>query len=143
MNCSFCFTGEQGFKRNLTAAEMVGQYLGAWRWLEENPRILNLVFMGQGEPLHNFKAVKKACEIFLDQHGLSIGLQKITLSTAGYSPGLRQWLDHPIGVNLALSLHTARTLQNEVSWSLWIQNTLHHPYFKRRWRCCRLQAIEF
>ena len=110
MNCSFCFTGEQGLKRNLTAAEMVGQFLSAWGWLKENqegtPRILNLVFMGQGEPLHNFEAVKTACEIFLDQHGLSIGIQKITVSTAGYSPGLVKWAADPLKVNLALSLHS-------------------------------------
>lgn len=62
--------------------------------------------MGQGEPLHNFDAVKKACEIFLSQHGLSIGVQKITVSTAGYIPGLKRWSEEGPGVNLALSLHS-------------------------------------
>jgi 23S rRNA (adenine2503-C2)-methyltransferase len=110
MNCSFCFTGEQGLKRNLTTAEIVGQFLQAWRWLAANrpgeERILNIVFMGQGEPLHNFDAVKKACEIFLSQHGTSIGVQKITISTAGYIPGLNRWRQEVPGVNLALSLHS-------------------------------------
>ncbi|AMK78434.1 MULTISPECIES: 23S rRNA (adenine(2503)-C(2))-methyltransferase RlmN [Methylomonas] len=110
MNCSFCFTGEQGFKRNLTTSEIVGQFLQAWRWLASNrpgeERILNIVFMGQGEPLHNFDAVKKACEIFLSQHGTSVGVQKITISTAGYIPGLKRWSQEIPGVNLALSLHS-------------------------------------
>jgi 23S rRNA m2A2503 methyltransferase len=110
MNCSFCFTGQQGLKRNLTTSEIVGQFLQAWRWLATNrpgeERILNIVFMGQGEPLHNFDAVKKACEIFLSQHGTSIGTQKITISTAGYIPGLKRWSREIPGVNLALSLHS-------------------------------------
>ncbi|MBD9355868.1 dual-specificity RNA methyltransferase RlmN [Methylomonas albis] len=110
MNCSFCFTGEQGLKRNLTTSEIVGQFLQAWRWLASNrpgeERILNIVFMGQGEPLHNFDAVKKACEIFLSQHGTSIGVQKIAISTAGYIPGLKRWSQEIPGVNLALSLHS-------------------------------------
>ncbi len=113
MNCSFCFTGEQGLKRNLTTSEIVGQFLQAWRWLASNrpgeERILNIVFMGQGEPLHNFDAVKKACEIFLSQHGTSIGVQKITISTAGYIPGLKRWSQEIPGVNLALSLHSPYT----------------------------------
>ena len=110
MNCSFCFTGLQGLKRNLTTNEIVGQFLMAWRWLAANrpgeERILNIVFMGQGEPLHNFDAVKKACDIFLSQHGTSIGVQKITISTAGYIPGLKRWSQEIPGVNLALSLHS-------------------------------------
>jgi 23S rRNA (adenine2503-C2)-methyltransferase len=110
MNCSFCFTGKQGLKRNLTTSEIVGQFIQAWRWLAKNrpneERILNIVFMGQGEPLHNFDAVKKACEIFLSQHGTSIGVQKITISTAGYIPGLKRWSEEIPGVNLALSLHS-------------------------------------
>jgi 23S rRNA (adenine2503-C2)-methyltransferase len=110
MNCSFCFTGKQGLKRNLTTSEIVGQFLQAWLWLAQNrsgeERILNIVFMGQGEPLHNFDAVKKACEIFLSQHGTSIGFQKITISTAGYIPGLKRWSQEIPGVNLALSLHS-------------------------------------
>jgi 23S rRNA (adenine2503-C2)-methyltransferase len=62
--------------------------------------------MGQGEPLHNFDAVKKACEIFLSQYGTSIGVQKITISTAGYIPGLKRWSEEIPRVNLALSLHS-------------------------------------
>lgn len=110
MNCSFCYTGTQGFKRNLKVNEITGQFLQAWRWLAKHrpgeERILNIVFMGQGEPMHNFDAVKKACEIFISQHGASIGTQKITISTAGFIPGLKRWKKEIPGVNLALSLHS-------------------------------------
>jgi 23S rRNA (adenine2503-C2)-methyltransferase len=111
MNCSFCFTGTQGLKRHLKTSEIVGQFIVAWNWLALNrpndEAIKNIVFMGQGEPLHNFDAVKKSCQIFIDQHGTSIGLQKITVSTAGYLPGLIRWNNEMPGVNLALSLHSA------------------------------------
>jgi 23S rRNA (adenine2503-C2)-methyltransferase len=110
MKCSFCFTGTQGLKRNLSTEEIVGQFILAWNWLKEHRpadhQLKNVVYMGQGEPLHNFDAVKKASEIFLDQHGMSLGVQKITVSTAGYLPGLKRWNDEMPGVNLALSLHS-------------------------------------
>lgn len=113
MKCSFCFTGTQGLKRHLETSEIVGQFIAAWQWLEENRpdevRILNIVFMGQGEPLHNFDSVKDACEIFLSKHGSSIGNQKITISTSGYIPGLKRWNEEIPGVNLALSLHSPNT----------------------------------
>lgn len=109
MKCSFCYTGTQGLKRHLKTSEIITQFLLAWNWLKTNRpddhQIKNIVFMGQGEPLHNFDNVKKACEIFKDQHGMSIGVQKITISTAGYLPGLKRWNDEIPGVNLALSLH--------------------------------------
>ncbi len=119
MNCSFCYTGTQGLKRHLATFEIVGQFLEVWRWLEihrpQEVRILNIVFMGQGEPLHNFDAVKKACEIFLSQFGTSIGTQKITISTSGYLPGLKRWSEEIPGVNLALSLHSPfETKRNEL-----------------------------
>jgi 23S rRNA (adenine2503-C2)-methyltransferase len=110
MKCSFCFTGTQGLKRNLETGEIIGQFLKAWHWLEQNrpngDRIQNIVFMGQGEPLHNFDNVKSACEIFVSQYGTSIGFQKITISTSGFIPGLARWKDEIPGVNLALSLHS-------------------------------------
>ncbi|MBC7712272.1 MAG: 23S rRNA (adenine(2503)-C(2))-methyltransferase RlmN [Rhizobacter sp.] len=110
MKCSFCFTGTQGLKRHLETSEIIGQFILAWNWLKENrpddQQLKNIVYMGQGEPLHNFDAVKKASEIFLDQHGMSLGVQKITVSTAGYLPGLKRWNEEMPGVNLALSLHS-------------------------------------
>ena len=110
MKCSFCFTGTQGYKRNLRTDEIVGQYLEVYRWLEakrpNDGKILNIVFMGQGEPLHNFDNVKDACEIFINQAGSSVATQKITISTSGYLPGLKRWNSEMPGVNLALSLHS-------------------------------------
>lgn len=110
MKCSFCFTGTQGLTRHLRTEEIVGQFLLALEWLTRNrpdeARVLNLVFMGQGEPLHNFEALKKACQIFLSQYGLSLGRSKITVSTSGYLPGLLRWRQEMPDVNLALSLHS-------------------------------------
>ncbi len=113
MNCSFCFTGKQGFTRNLSVEEIVGQFLEAQKWLTQNrpddDRILNIVYMGQGEPMHNFDAVKTSAEIFLSQHGVSIAAHKITISTSGYLPGLARWQNEMPNVNIALSLHSPFT----------------------------------
>jgi 23S rRNA (adenine2503-C2)-methyltransferase len=110
MKCSFCFTGTQGLSRHLKTDEIIGQFLQAQEWLKEHrpgdDKILNLVFMGQGEPLHNFDAVKTACQIFLSQHGLSLAKEKITISTAGYLPGLLRWKEEMPDVNIALSFHS-------------------------------------
>jgi 23S rRNA (adenine2503-C2)-methyltransferase len=110
MKCSFCFTGTQGLKRNLGTDEIIGQFVMAQRWLTQNrpgdDKILNIVFMGQGEPLHNFDAVKKACEIFLNRNGLCLAPHKITVSTAGYLPGLERWKNEMPKVNIAVSLHS-------------------------------------
>lgn len=109
MNCSFCFTGKQGLTRNLTSYEIVGQYLTILKWIKENKHsnlaIKNVVFMGQGEPLHNFENVKEAISIFTDRLGLSLSPSNITVSTSGHLPGLNKF-DELGGVNLALSLHS-------------------------------------
>lgn len=110
MKCSFCFTGTQGLKRNLETEEIIGQFICAQNWLTSNrpgdDKILNIVFMGQGEPLHNFDSVKKATEIFLERKGLTIAPHKITISTAGYLPGLERWKAEMPKVNIAVSLHS-------------------------------------
>lgn len=110
MNCSFCYTGTQGLTRSLKTEEIIGQFLAVQTWLTLNRpndnRILNVVFMGQGEPLHNFDNVKTAVEILISQHGLSLADHKITISTSGYLPGLLRWKDEMPSVNIALSLHS-------------------------------------
>lgn len=110
MACTFCHTGKQGFQRHLKAEEIVGQMVEAKRWLTKNrpddDRVLNVVFMGQGEPLHNFDAVKAAAKIFISQHGMSLAPHKITISTSGYAPGLERWKKEMPDVNIALSLHS-------------------------------------
>ena len=109
MKCSFCFTGMQGLSRNLKDSEIVGQYLVAYKWLIDNrPEKLappNIVYMGQGEPLHNFESVKHSINIFLVPNGLHLGFRQITLSTAGYIPGIERFHELP-NINLALSLHS-------------------------------------
>lgn len=108
MNCSFCYTGTMGLSRNLTAGEIVGQYLKAREFLRErNLRALNpsLVFMGQGEPLHNVTEVRSAIEILSDPKMGGVGLRQMTLSTVGYLPALGELKTFP-RINIALSLHS-------------------------------------
>jgi 23S rRNA (adenine2503-C2)-methyltransferase len=108
MNCSFCYTGTQGLKRNLSAGEIVGQYLVAQNWLKEkNKKELspNIVFMGQGEPLHNLTEVSQAIKVFNDTKILGLGRRQMTLSTVGYLPALQKIQDFP-KINIALSLHS-------------------------------------
>ena len=108
MNCSFCYTGTQGLKRHLTAGEIVGQYLKAYQWLIQNDEKAlkpNIVFMGQGEPLHNVTEVQKAIDVFIDTKLVGLGRRQMTLSTVGYLPGMEQLKQFP-KINLALSLHS-------------------------------------
>lgn len=108
MNCSFCYTGTQGLKRNLTAGEIVGQYLVAMNWLKaKNNLALNpsIVFMGQGEPLHNLTEVSQAIKVLNDTKLIGVGHRQMTLSTVGYLPGLKNLKDFP-SINFALSLHS-------------------------------------
>lgn len=108
MACEFCFTGTQGLKRNLEPSEIVGQYLQVWRDLNKNGEhsmTPNIVFMGQGEPLHNFEGLKNAIEYLTTTPGVSLGPRQITVSTVGYLPGLMRWEELP-PVNLAISLHS-------------------------------------
>ena len=109
MKCSFCYTGTQGFSRNLKSSEIIGQYIMAKKFLQTeistDLMIPNIVFMGQGEPLHNFEEVNKALNIMLDPEGLGLGPRQITLSTVGYLPGILNFNLLP-KINLALSLHS-------------------------------------
>ena len=109
MKCSFCFTGTQGLKRNLESFEIVTQYLSAFRYIKTHyptkKSLPNIVFMGQGEPLHNFEEVKSAIKNFLCGEALNLGPRQITLSTAGHLPGLQRFSE--LGnINIALSFHS-------------------------------------
>jgi len=108
IGCTFCHTGTMGLTRNLSGGEIVGQYLSVQRFLHEKkgPRISNIVYMGQGEPLHNYENVKKSAQIFIDPKGLGISQRKVTLSTSGLVPQIEKLLDFP-PVNIAISLHAA------------------------------------
>jgi len=110
LNCSFCSTGAQGFGRNLTAGEIIGQVWQAAAVLghERNGtrRITNVVLMGMGEPLLNFEAVLPALKLLRHDLGYGMASKRVTLSTAGMVPGIER-LRESIDVALAVSLHAA------------------------------------
>ena len=108
LNCTFCATGAQGFNRNLTSAEIIGQVWQAARALghERNGerRITNVVLMGMGEPLANFYEVVPALSLLRADLGFGMAAKRVTLSTAGLVPGIDRLRD-TIDVALAVSLH--------------------------------------
>ncbi|MGD2136856.1 MAG: 23S rRNA (adenine(2503)-C(2))-methyltransferase RlmN [Gammaproteobacteria bacterium] len=108
LNCSFCSTASQGFNRNLTTGEIIAQLWLAARALGQmpaGPRLLsNVVMMGMGEPLLNYDNVIRAMRIMLDDFGYGLSRRRITLSTAGVIPAIRQ-LRQDCDVSLAVSLH--------------------------------------
>jgi 23S rRNA (adenine2503-C2)-methyltransferase len=111
VGCTFCHTATQGLKRHLKASEVVGQFLTVQKWLNEHAagnKLTNIVYMGQGEPLHNYENMKKATQIFLAERGMGLGQRRITLSTSGLVPSIEKLaIDFPT-VNIAISLHSAR-----------------------------------
>ena len=106
LNCSFCSTAQQGFNRNLTAAEIIGQLWMASRLLAEDGMlpVSNVVFMGMGEPLLNFDNVMTAVSLMQDDFAYALSKRRVTLSTAGVVPGLKR-LAEVSDISLALSLH--------------------------------------
>ena len=123
MDCSFCATAQQGFNRNLSAAEIVGQVWLAQRELaasrpdiadEGRRSITNVVFMGMGEPLANYRNVLPAMRIFLDDLGYDLSRRRVTLSTSGLVPQIYK-LAEECNVALAVSLHAPNDeLRNEL-----------------------------
>ncbi len=106
MNCRFCLTGRQGLKRNLHASEIVEQVIHVKRGMETPERLTNIVFMGMGEPLHNYDAVVKAVRNLVDADGMNFSHRKVTLSTCGLVPEMDR-LGRDVSVNLAVSLNAA------------------------------------
>jgi 23S rRNA (adenine2503-C2)-methyltransferase len=108
LNCSFCSTAQQGFNRNLSSGEIIAQVWMAARLLGQRPdaerMISNVVMMGMGEPLLNYDNVVRAMRIMLDDFGYGLSKRRITLSTAGVVPAIRQ-LREDCDVSLAVSLH--------------------------------------
>ncbi len=115
MDCPFCATGRQGFNRNLSAAEIIGQVMLARRELGgiDGPRITNVVFMGMGEPLANLRAVVKAVDVLLDDFGFGLSRRRVTVSTSGLVPQLRK-LGEESNVALAVSLHAPNDALRDV-----------------------------
>jgi 23S rRNA (adenine2503-C2)-methyltransferase len=108
LDCSFCSTAKQGFNRNLSAAEIVGQVWLANRELgatEDGPRLVtNVVLMGMGEPLANYRSVLPAMRVMLDDLGYDLSRRRVTLSTSGLVPQIYR-LAEDCNVALAVSLH--------------------------------------
>ena len=108
LDCSFCATGQQGFNRNLTAAEIIGQVWLANRELRREPDgdrvITNVVLMGMGEPLANYRNVLAAMQLMLDDLGYDLSRRRVTLSTSGLVPQIYR-LAEDCNVALAVSLH--------------------------------------
>lgn len=104
--CAFCSTGQAGFTRNLDSTEIFDQALFFARDLAtRGKKITNVVFMGMGEPFHNYDAVMGAVALLNDPHGLGLGHRHITISTVGLVDRIDRFADEGLQVNLAISLH--------------------------------------
>ncbi len=104
-NCVFCASGKGGYRRDLSAGEIVDQVRQAARYWKD--RVSHVVFMGIGEPFDNYEAVLKAVRILNDPDGLGIGARRLTISTAGVIPGIQRLAGEGIQVELSVSLHAA------------------------------------
>ena len=126
LDCTFCSTGKQGFNRNLTTAEIIGQLWWATKALRadstseamgRNPKderiVSNVVMMGMGEPLANFDPVVNAMDIMLDDHAYGLSRRRVTLSTSGIVPNLKR-LKERCPVALAVSLHAPNDALRDV-----------------------------
>lgn len=108
LDCTFCSTARQGFNRNLSVAEIIGQLWVAKRTLQADPKgnrvISNIVMMGMGEPLLNFDNVVSALQLMMDDNAYGLSKRRVTVSTSGVLPALDK-LSETIDVTLAVSLH--------------------------------------
>ena len=108
MGCVFCATGQMGFKRHLSSGEIVAQVMYYAQMLkEENESVTNIVFMGMGEPFHNYDNTMAAVDRLNDTDGYNFGARRFTISTVGLVPQIRRFADEKRQVNLAISLHAA------------------------------------
>lgn len=108
MGCVFCATGQMGFRRNLSAGEIVEQVLVYARELSEaGDQLTNIVIMGMGEPFHNYEQTMQAINRLNDPEGFNFGQRRITVSTVGLVPMILRFARENQQVNLAVSLHAA------------------------------------
>lgn len=104
LSCTFCYTGTQKLLKNLSTPEILSQYFLTRH--QSRHKIDNAVFMGQGEPLYNWRNVSRAVRILCDPAGIAMSRSKITISTSGISPLIPK-IASELGVQLAVSLHAA------------------------------------
>ncbi|MBN1477271.1 23S rRNA (adenine(2503)-C(2))-methyltransferase RlmN [Candidatus Sumerlaeota bacterium] len=117
LRCQFCVTGRLGLARQLTPGEIVDQVILAKRLLDEahpGTELTNLVFMGMGEPLLNLDNVTAALGLLISPQCVAMSPRRITVSTAGVTPGIRQFGQRDLGVNLALSLNATTQALREI-----------------------------
>lgn len=110
LNCAFCATGMNGFRRNLQAEEIIEQLLFWARYLKKEGRgekIDNVVFMGMGEPFLNYDQFIKAVKFINKPETLNIGARRLSVSTAGITEGIKRLAGEKLQINLAISLHAA------------------------------------
>jgi 23S rRNA (adenine2503-C2)-methyltransferase len=106
MGCTFCATGQMGFKRHLSSGEIVAQVMYYARLLkQEELSVTNVVLMGMGEPFHNYANTMAAIDRLNDPEGYHFGARRFTISTSGLAPAIRQFSREKRQVNLAVSLH--------------------------------------
>jgi 23S rRNA (adenine2503-C2)-methyltransferase len=108
MGCVFCASGVAGLKRHLGPDEIVGQVLVGRSRLDPNERLRNVVFMGMGEPLHNYEATARALRLLTHREGIGLSARRVTVSTSGLVPEIaRLGADFAGNIGLAVSLHAA------------------------------------
>ena len=108
MGCVFCATGQMGFSRHLTSGEIIAQVMYYAQALkEEQLAVTNIVFMGMGEPFHNYENSMAAIDTLNDADGYNFGARRFTISTVGLVPQIKKFADEKRQVNLAISLHAA------------------------------------
>ncbi len=107
MGCCFCLTGKKGLKRNLTTAEIVNQILAVRETLPDKTSITNIVLMGMGEPLANYQNTLRAIELMTHPEAFKFSFRRVTLSTVGLLPELKQLAQEKVRFRLAISLNAS------------------------------------
>jgi len=108
LGCVFCATGQMGFRRNLSSGEIIEQVVFFARELKDSDReITNVVFMGMGEPFHNYEGTLAAIDRLNHKVGMNLGARRFTISTVGLVPEILRFADERRQTNLAVSLHAA------------------------------------
>ena len=105
LGCDFCLTAKMGLERHLTAGEIVGQVARIQHDRQMDDRPFRIVFMGMGEPLHNYDSVLGAFRLLTSPDGFGLSRRRITLSTVGLAPAIERLADEPVRPNLAVSLN--------------------------------------
>ncbi len=114
MGCNFCMTAKMGLKRNLSTGEIVQQALQMQNLDTPEKRVTNVVFMGMGEPLHNYHATVSSLRVFQNDHGMGLSSRRLTVSTSGLVPAIRRFWKEDVRANLAVSLNAVHDEQRSL-----------------------------